>query len=151
LAHPRTIRELQEPSVAGFLFHHYKNLPSIGNFIRAGILHRLDKMTDGLMIIAKTEKALAHFKTLFQQKSEGQSREDKESALIKKQYRAGCCITSEGNTFLQSIQDKLPYYIESLVVAKLPHTVPKVGITKILSYEKSPDGKHVSMNLEILT
>ncbi len=70
LAHPRTIWELSEPSVSGFLYHKYKNLPSIGNFIRAGILHRLDKMTDGLMIIAKTEKALAHFKSLFQQKSE---------------------------------------------------------------------------------
>jgi 23S rRNA-/tRNA-specific pseudouridylate synthase len=31
-------------------------LPSVGNFIRAGLLHRLDKDTDGLMIIAKTEK-----------------------------------------------------------------------------------------------
>jgi 23S rRNA-/tRNA-specific pseudouridylate synthase len=30
----------------------------------------LDKETDGLMIIAKTEKGLAHFKNLFDQKSE---------------------------------------------------------------------------------
>lgn len=56
LAHPRTIWELHEPSVAGYLHHTYKKLPSIGNFMRAGILHRLDKQTDGLMIIAKTEK-----------------------------------------------------------------------------------------------
>ena len=103
------------------------------------------------MIIAKTERALAHFKSLFQQKSEGQSRSDKESALIKKFYRAGCSITAPGNTFLQTIENQLPYYIESLVVAKLPHAVPKIGITKILGFEKSADGTQVSMNLEILT
>jgi 23S rRNA pseudouridine1911/1915/1917 synthase len=56
LSHPRNLREVNEPSVVGFLYHRYKDLPSIGNFIRAGLLHRLDKETDGLMIIAKTEK-----------------------------------------------------------------------------------------------
>lgn len=56
LSHPRNLRELHEPSVVGFLYHTYKDLPSVGNFIRAGLLHRLDKETDGLMIIAKTEK-----------------------------------------------------------------------------------------------
>jgi 23S rRNA pseudouridine1911/1915/1917 synthase len=56
LSHPRNLWEVHEPSVVGFLYHRYKDLPSIGNFIRAGLLHRLDKETDGLMIIAKTEK-----------------------------------------------------------------------------------------------
>lgn len=55
LSHPNSIWEVGKPSVVGFLYHHYKELPSIGNFIRAGLLHRLDKDTDGLMIIAKTE------------------------------------------------------------------------------------------------
>lgn len=41
----------------------------MANFIRAGLLHRLDKDTDGFMIIAKTEQGLAYFKELFQQKS----------------------------------------------------------------------------------
>jgi len=53
-------------------------LPTIGNFIRAGLIHRLDKETDGLMIVAKTEKGLAHFKQLFQEKSESQTIEEKE-------------------------------------------------------------------------
>lgn len=55
LSHPNSIRDVGKPSVVGFLYHHFKELPSIGNFIRAGLLHRLDKDTDGLMIIAKTE------------------------------------------------------------------------------------------------
>jgi len=61
------------------LYHRYKDLPSIGNFIRAGLLHRLDKETNGLMIIAKTEKGLAHFKKLFQDKSESETIAAKES------------------------------------------------------------------------
>ena len=42
LSHPNSIWEVGKPSVVGFLYHHYKELPSIGNFIRAGLLHRLD-------------------------------------------------------------------------------------------------------------
>ena len=63
--------------------------------MRAGILHRLDKQTDGLMIIAKTERGLAHFKKLFQQKSESETMEDKESTLLKKFYRAYVEITPQ--------------------------------------------------------
>lgn len=63
--------------------------------MRAGILHRLDKQTDGLMIIAKTERGLAHFKKLFQQKSESQNIDDKESTLLKKFYRAQVEISPE--------------------------------------------------------
>jgi len=55
----------------------------------------LDKGTDGLMIVAKTERGLVHFKQLFQQKSENQSREDKELAPLKKHYRATCHVTDQ--------------------------------------------------------
>lgn len=151
LSHPRTIRELHEPSVSWFLYHKYKSLPSIGNFIRAGILHRLDKQTDWLMIIAKTEKGLAHFKKLFQEKSESQQKSDKEAVNLKKFYRAKCEITSAGEKFLQSIKNNLPFTIESLVIAKLPHITPKVGITKIINYTISSDNKRVNVELEILT
>ncbi|AHB41137.1 Pseudouridine synthase [candidate division SR1 bacterium RAAC1_SR1_1] len=151
LSHPRTIWELHEPSVSGFLYHKYKGLPSIGNFIRAGILHRLDKQTDGLMIVAKTEKGLAHFKKLFQEKSESQEQSDKEAVHLKKFYRATCEITSKGKQFLQKIENNLPFTIESLVVPKLPHSISKIGITKILKYTITPDQKRVTINLEILT
>ena len=29
LSHPKTVREIHEPSVVGFLYHTYKNLPTI--------------------------------------------------------------------------------------------------------------------------
>jgi len=148
LSHPKTIREVHEPSVVGFLYHTYKNLPTIWNFIRAGLLHRLDKNTDGLMIIAKTEKGLEHFKKLFQSKSESKNIADKEQTELKKFYRATAYITPEWKKFLDEI--KLPYIIQDPVVAKLPHTMAKIWITKIMEIMKQTE-KTVTLNLEILT
>lgn len=148
LSHPRNLRELSEPSVVGFLYHRYKELPSIGNFIRAGLLHRLDKETDGLMIIAKTETWLAHFKHLFDEKTLAESNADKEQVQIKKFYKATCHLTPEGETFLQNISD-FPFTISEPVHAKIPYTTPKLGITKILNIKKSNDT--VQLELEILT
>lgn len=149
LSHPKTIRDIHEPSVSGFLYHTFKDLPSIGNFIRAGILHRLDKNTDGLMIIAKTEKWLEHFKKLFQAKSESKEIEDKEQTELKKFYRATCEITPEGKEFIEWIHE-FPFVIEEPVIAKLPHTIAKIWITKILEIIKKTDTT-ITFNLEILT
>jgi 23S rRNA-/tRNA-specific pseudouridylate synthase len=47
---------MQIPSVVARAYHHYKTeLPTMGNFVRAGLVHRLDKETDGLMNVDKTE------------------------------------------------------------------------------------------------
>jgi len=159
LSHPNSIRDMSHPSVVGRLYHHYKELPSIGNFIRAWLVHRLDKETDGLMIIAKTEKGLAHFKSLFQTKSTAQSIEEKEAVPLKKFYQATSYITPEWQIFLEKIKDKLPYTIIADVIPKTPHPIVKKGITKILSIEslkekKSDKNNHqesTRMNIEILT
>ena len=104
LSHPNSVRDANKPSVVGFLYHHFKDLPSYGNFIRAGLIHRLDKDTDGIMIIAKTEKGLEHFKKLFQQKSESSSLAEKEAVPLQKFYRATCEVSTEGATFLKEIE-----------------------------------------------
>jgi len=39
------------------LMHHLENLSSINGVLRPGIVHRLDKNTSGLMIVAKNDKA----------------------------------------------------------------------------------------------
>ncbi len=170
LSHPNSVREISQPSVVWFLYHNYKNLPTIWNFIRAWLLHRLDKDTDGLMIIAKTEKWLAHFKQLFQARSsliqENISNDSISSKSIKtnhqsssdlivwchlhKFYRAICYITDEWKDFLSDISSQLPYYIQEIVIPKIPHYIPKLWITKILSF-KELDTKKISFNLEILT
>jgi len=149
LSHPKTVREIHEPSVVWFLYHTYKNLPTIWNFIRAGLIHRLDKNTDGLMIIAKTEKGLEHFKKLFQAKSESKHIDEKEQTELKKFYKATCETTKEGKKFIDWIH-KFPYIIEELVIAKLPHTIQKIWITKILKTTERSE-KTTRLHLEILT
>lgn len=158
LSHPNSIRDADKPSVVGFLYHNFKDLPSIWNFIRAGLVHRLDKDTDWLIIIAKTEKWLTHFKSLFKEKSESETLEQKESAKIKKYYKASCIITVLWQEFINKIKNKLPHYIQEIVYAKTPNPTPKMGITKILGIchpeltEGSESDKwEVSLNVEILT
>lgn len=153
LSHPNSVWEANQASVVGFLYHNFKNLPSIGNFIRAGLVHRLDKDTDGLMIIAKTEKGLAHFKNLFQEKSDlvnGNSKIDEENIQIKKHYKAKSIITVLWNEFLKKIENQFPYYIQEVVYAKVPNPNPKMGITKILEMQQLWNDE-VLLTLEILT
>ncbi|MEF2175709.1 MAG: RluA family pseudouridine synthase [Candidatus Absconditabacteria bacterium] len=150
LSHPNSVWDVKSASVAGFLYHQYKALPSIGNFIRAGLIHRLDKNTDGFMIIVKTEKGLAYFKNLFQRKSLSTNIEGKENVPLKKYYFAKCFLTEQGNSFLTGINGKFPYYINELVKNKGAHTKEfKIGITKILDFKIK--GEFVNINLEILT
>lgn len=149
LSHPNSVWEVWQASVVWFLYHHYKDLPSIGNFIRAWLLHRLDKATDGLMIIAKTEKWLAYFKSLFQEKSQAETIAEKESAPLHKYYRAMSHITPDGKLFLDDIEE-YPHYIQSMVIAKVPHPTPKIWITKILAVKKH-ENDLVEIDIEILT
>ena len=152
LSHPNSIWDAKTPSVVSFLYKRYKNLPSYGNFIRAGLVHRLDKDTDGLMIVAKTEKGLQHFKDLFQEKSDNFTLEEKEKVPLQKYYRAVCEITPEWENFLHNVKTVwLPYYIQETVVAKVPNCIPKLWITKILSFEKLLEDWLVKVQLQILT
>ena len=150
LSHPNSIWDIAKPSVVWFLYHHYKNLPSIWNFIRAWLLHRLDKDTDGLMIIAKSEKGLEHFKALFKAKSESEELEEKKAVPLKKWYHATCEITPQGEKFLAKITDKLPFIISEEVRAKVPNCTPKRGITQIEKIKKTEDWK-VELFLQIFT
>lgn len=48
------------------LVHHFKNLPTHRNGdIRPGLVHRIDKDTSGLLVIAKTELAMTHLAKQF--------------------------------------------------------------------------------------
>ena len=150
LSHPNSIWDLSAPSVVAFLYQKYKELPSIWNFVRAWLVHRLDKETDWLMIVAKTEKWLEYFKNLFNKKSQlveeilqeldkenpdyTKLEEIEENVGLKKFYRAKVELTPKWKTFLESIT--LPYYITELVKPKVPHAVEKMGITKIVKNEK---------------
>ena len=40
------------------LAFHFKNLPNMGDEDRPGLVHRIDKNTSGILVIAKTEKSI---------------------------------------------------------------------------------------------
>jgi len=48
------------------LLHHCKDLGGVGGVERPGIVHRLDKDTSGLMVVAKNDAAMSGFVKLFQ-------------------------------------------------------------------------------------
>jgi len=152
LSHPNSVRDVEHPSVVGWLYHYFQqqDLPSMWSFIRAGLVHRLDKETDWLMIVAKSEKWLAHFKQLFQQKSEASTIQAKESIPLKKYYWARAHVTDRGAVFLKKIQNNLPYTIQEDVIPKTPHPTVKEWITKILKITHL-DNEMLELDIEILT
>ncbi len=67
-----------DESLVHGLLHHCKDLSGIGGVERPGIVHRLDKGTSGLMVIAKTDTAHHNLTTQFQNRT------------VKKEYVALC-------------------------------------------------------------
>jgi len=75
ITHPKNISDTQS-SVTGWLIKNYPEIENVGEaFVasgkevpRAGVVHRLDKDTSGLLIIAKNNEAFFYFKNLFQEK-----------------------------------------------------------------------------------
>lgn len=51
---------VQEGTLAAGLLYHFQNLSKINGPLRPGIVHRLDKDTPGLMVVARNDKAHAH-------------------------------------------------------------------------------------------
>jgi 23S rRNA pseudouridine1911/1915/1917 synthase len=76
ITHQKNLEDKQ-PSVVDWVIENYPELKDIGEpFIasgaevpRAGIVHRLDKDTSGLLLIAKNNEAFFYFKNLFQTKN----------------------------------------------------------------------------------
>lgn len=58
-----------KPTVTDWLIHHEASLAHVGSIDRPGIVHRLDKDTSGLLIIARTNYAHALFTKLFKERA----------------------------------------------------------------------------------
>jgi 23S rRNA pseudouridine1911/1915/1917 synthase len=56
-------------TLAHALLHYFPNIATVGDPNRPGIVHRLDKHTSGLMVIAKTQSAFESLKQQFQSHS----------------------------------------------------------------------------------
>ena len=65
-------------TVVNALLYHRKSLPTASSPVRPGIVHRLDKPTSGLLLVAKTEACLERLIDLFRRRE------------IKKEYLAIC-------------------------------------------------------------
>ena len=58
----------RDKTLANTVIAHLPQLESIGGPMRAGIVHRLDKNTSGLLVVAKTEVAHAHLSSQFKER-----------------------------------------------------------------------------------
>jgi 23S rRNA pseudouridine1911/1915/1917 synthase len=56
-------------TLANALAYHFQKLPSSGDAIRPGIVHRLDRDTSGLLVVAKTEVALENVADQFRDRT----------------------------------------------------------------------------------
>jgi len=57
-----------EGTLINALIYHFDNLPN-NSSDRPGLVHRIDKDTSGLLVVAKTEKAMAHLSKQFADKT----------------------------------------------------------------------------------
>jgi 23S rRNA pseudouridine1911/1915/1917 synthase len=57
------------PTLVDGLLDYFPSLEGVGEEDRPGIVHRLDRLTEGLMVVAKTNEALEHLKLQFQEKT----------------------------------------------------------------------------------
>jgi 23S rRNA pseudouridine1911/1915/1917 synthase len=71
--------------VNAILFH-CKDLGGIGGVLRPGIVHRLDKDTSGVMVVAKTDRAHASLTAAFAAKSHGARERDAVPGNMKREY-----------------------------------------------------------------
>lgn len=67
VAHPAAGNE--KHTLVNALLFHVKGLSSLGGDVRPGIVHRLDKETSGIMVIAKNDKAHAFMSKLFKKRT----------------------------------------------------------------------------------
>ena len=77
-AHPPERRGDTSANVAHLALKHCGELPRLGGEDRPGIVHRLDKDTSGVMVIARTEQAFHALQSQFKARS------------VQKEYRAIC-------------------------------------------------------------
>lgn len=76
ITHPKNLSDTQD-SVTGWLVEKYPKLKNVGEpFIasgkeipRVGVVHRLDKDTSGLLIVAKNDTVFFYLKDLFQERN----------------------------------------------------------------------------------
>lgn len=63
VVHPATAN--WDSTLLNALVYRYKSLKNVGEVIRSGLIHRLDKDTSGVVLVGKTNQALWYYSNLF--------------------------------------------------------------------------------------
>lgn len=120
------------------LLHHFKELSVIGGVERPGIVHRLDKDTSGLIVIAKNDQAMTALHKNFHDRR------------IKKTYLAlsvGAPREDEG--YIESYIGREP---ESRIRMTVTNPVnPKIAKTEFRVLERGLAGKYGLFEVNLLT
>ena len=98
VVHPAATGNYSNTVVNALLYHCKESLSGIGGFERPGIVHRLDKMTSGIMVIAKNDETHQNLSSQFQNR------------LVEKTYRAitlNRLIDKEGEIKKNIIRSKI--------------------------------------------
>lgn len=114
------------------LLHHCQTLKNVGNPLRPGIVHRLDKDTSGILVAAKTTEAQQKLIELFS------------SRKVKKEYLA-ICTGNPGNQKIEAPIGRHPVHRKKMVVIETGK--PALSICKTLSC----DGKLSVVQIELVT
>nr|MDD3720344.1 RluA family pseudouridine synthase [Candidatus Gracilibacteria bacterium] len=135
--HPVPGEEGKRGTLVNALLHHTKNLATIGGEERPGIVHRLDKDTSGLIMIAKNDKMMKYLQDIIQRRE------------VDKYYIA--IVAGKFN----DKQFKIESYIGRHPTDKIKMTTknpinPKIAITngEVLGYI---DGKYSVLRIKLET
>ena len=133
LTHPTTI-ERENTLVNALLYKYGENLSDINGELRRGILHRLDRNTSGLLMIAKNNKA-----------HEFLANQIKEHTLTKKYRAIVKGVIKEDEFEINSPIGRNPNQPHKMTI--LPDGKPSVTIVKVLERFK----EHTFIELTLVT
>lgn len=124
--------EEKEFFLTDWLVEKFPEIKNVGDEpeLRPGIVHRLDKDTSGVLIVAKNQKSFEYLKSLFQNKK-----------IIKK-YLAlveGCLKTDKGRIDLPIGRSKSDFRKKIALSEKLPDIACREAVTEYQVLEKFSD------------
>lgn len=123
-----------DESLVHGLLHHCDDLSGVGGVERPGIVHRLDKGTSGVMVVAKNDKAHQNLSAQFQNKE------------VQKEYEALCLgsIQKQEQTLIH-LMKRAEMNRKKFVVNQKKG---KQAITQVKVLQKSHKVSHVSVRIE---
>ena len=117
------------------LIHHCGKLPETDDFLRPGVVHRLDKDTSGLIVVAKSDKAMRSLAKQFQNRT------------VKKCYLA----IVKGNVEADNGVVDVPIARETVDRRKMGVELSKGKPSKTVYHVVKRFGKHTLLRLDLHT